>query len=112
MGVRRGKMLKPIDSKGKNTAPYRVPKHFDFPREIGWKRREMAEKRGFSLNLLILLRKAGKTRFSKFSIKPVDFLRKTSGFGGLQPPLVFLWQKRREKENICECVGRLGFAMP
>ena len=112
MGVRRGKMLKPIDFKVKNTAPYRVLKHSDFLREIGWKWLKVAEKRWFSLNLLILLRKAGKTGFSKFSIKPVDFLRKTSEFGGRRPPLVFLWQKRREKENICECVGRLGFATP
>ena len=60
MGVRRGKLLKPVDFKGKNTAPYRVLKHFDFPREIGWKWLEVAEKRGFSLNLLILLGKVGK----------------------------------------------------
>ena len=60
MGVRRGKMLKPIDFKVKNTAPYRVLKHSDFPREIGWKWLEVAEKRGFSLNLLILLGKVGK----------------------------------------------------
>ena len=100
MGVRRGKMLKPIDSKGKNTAPYRVLKHFDFPREIGWKWLEVAEKRGFSLNLLILLRKAGKTGFSKFSIKPIDFLRKTSEFGGRTPPLVFFGEKEREREKI------------
>ncbi len=91
-------MLKPIDFKVKNTAPYRALKHFDFPREIGWKWLEVAEKRGFSLNLLILLRKAGKTGFSKFSIKPVDFLRKTSGFGGARPPLVFLWQKGERRK--------------
>lgn len=60
MGASRGEMLKPIDFKVKNTAPYRVLKHFDFPREIGWKWLEVAEKRGFSLNLLILLGKVGK----------------------------------------------------
>ena len=60
MGVRRGKLLKPVDFKGKNTAPYRVLKHFDFPREIGWKWLEVAEKRWFSLNLLILLGKVAK----------------------------------------------------
>lgn len=98
MGVHRGKLLKPIDSKGKNTAPYRVLKHFDFPREIGRKWLEVAEKRGFSLNLLILLRKAGKTGFSKFSIKPIDFLRKTSGFGGARPPLVFLGKKGERRK--------------
>ena len=60
MGVRRGKLLKPVDFKGKNTAPYRILKHFDFPREIGGKRREAAENGGISLNLLILLGKVGK----------------------------------------------------
>ena len=35
MGVRRGKMLKPIDFKVKNTAPYRTLEHSDFIGEIG-----------------------------------------------------------------------------
>ena len=53
-------MLKPVDFKGKNTAPYRILKHFDFPREIGGKWPKMGGFQGFSLNLLISLGKVGK----------------------------------------------------
>ena len=78
MGVRRGKLLKPVDFKGKNTAPYRILKHFDFPREIGGKRREVAENGGIS----------------GFFVKPVDFIGESRQKRGSRSfplnPLIFL----------------------
>lgn len=102
MGVRRGKLLKPVDFKGKNTAPYRILKHFDFPREIGGKRREVAENggiSGFFVKPVDFIGKSGQKLGSRsFPLNPLIFLGKPVNLG-VGDPLLFFSAKRRERER-------------
>ena len=103
MGVRRGKMLKPIDFKVKNTAPYRVLKHFDFLREIGGKRREVAENGGISGFFVKPVDFIGESRQKRgsrsFPLNPLIFLGKPVDLG-VQDPLLFFFGKKGERRKI------------
>ena len=53
--------------------------------------------------------KSGQKRGSRsFPLNPLIFSGKPVNLGVVDP-LLFFSAKRREKENICACVGRLGF---
>ena len=92
-------MLKPIDSKGKNTGPYRILEHSDFLRKTVDIGAEWGDFGALSLNSLISKGKLAKTGFLNISVELIDFLSKTGEFGGQKPPLTSTERKGERKRK-------------